>query len=359
MSTSKASKAGYSNFRDPKGLLIRMLKSKNKAAYFTIFREGLSIGLTPVDILLSLFEGRMSKLGKESDLPLILILGGSRSGTTLLYQTLVQYLPVSYFNNLGVSFPRSPITSSKLFNRLVQKREKKKDFNNYFGSVSGFDGPNDGFHIWNRWFGEDRNNVPNKLSDDTMNDLNEFLHTWHSVHQKPLLNKNNRNSLSIPFFEKAYDQNVYYIEIRRDPVYVIQSIILSRLEIQGDKRLAWGLASKDSTDQQNPYAYIDDICKQVFDVEQKISEGRRLIDPGRYVKFSYGSFCSHPKEIVQSCSQAIWGKKLPIEGIKDLQPFKNTNNMRLPKEEFERIIQSVKDKYGENYNELEVVTHSA
>ena len=108
-----------------------MLKSGNRAAYFTLIREGMGVALRPLDWLFSFSEKRRLQRCKKSDLPLILILGGSRSGTTLLYQTLAQYLPVSYFNNLSVSFGKSPITAGKRFNWLL--RRQKGNFNNYYG----------------------------------------------------------------------------------------------------------------------------------------------------------------------------------------------------------------------------------
>jgi hypothetical protein len=154
---------GYSNFRDPVGLLRRMLASGDRAAYFTLFREALSVVMRPVDALLARSEATLLRTDPgPSDLPVLLVLGGSRSGTTLLYQTLTKCLPVSYFNNLSAAFPQSPITAGTRFNRFLPRQGA--DFQNYYGSVAGLDGPNDGFHIWNRWLGDDRNSVPEDIA---------------------------------------------------------------------------------------------------------------------------------------------------------------------------------------------------
>ena len=146
---------GYSNFRDPVGLLRRMLVSGDRAAYFTLFREALGVAMKPVDSLLARSEARLVAVDPgPSALPVLLVLGGSRSGTTLLYQTLTRFLPVSYFNNLGACFPKSPVTAATRFNQFLPRQ--RADFRNYYGSVAGLAGPNDGFHIWNRWLGADR-----------------------------------------------------------------------------------------------------------------------------------------------------------------------------------------------------------
>ena len=77
------------------------------------------------------FEKKLLKKSKaNSDHPVILVLGGSRSGTTLLYQTLAQYLPVSYMNNFLALFHRSPLAALKLFNKFIP--ESKKNYKSYF-----------------------------------------------------------------------------------------------------------------------------------------------------------------------------------------------------------------------------------
>ncbi|MEM9722681.1 MAG: sulfotransferase [Bacteroidota bacterium] len=342
-----SSKAGYGNFKDPTGLLVRMLKSGKKAAYFTLIREGFSIMLKPLDWIFSPLEKKRLRKGLTSDLPLILILGGSRSGTTLLYQTLAGYLPVSYFNNLSAAFSKSPITGGMLFNRLLRK--KKGDFKNYYGSVAGFNGPNDGFHIWNRWFGMDRNHIPEDIPEATLKDLENFVSTWNASFKKPLLNKNNRNSICIAAFEKALPNQVYYVVIKRNPVYVIQSLIQSREVVQGDKRVAWGLEvngeKANATNLDDPYAYVDEISEQVFAVNDFLREELKQVDPNRYVEISYEAFCKYPQDIVQNISQLIFGKEISPKNLKGLKPFRNTNSQKLGDEEFARIKNTVASKH--------------
>ncbi|GAB4416558.1 MAG: hypothetical protein OHK0039_26020 [Bacteroidia bacterium] len=336
----------YSNFKDPVGLLKRMLASGNKAAYFTLVREGMGVVMKPVDALLRGAERRRIARSQPSDLPLILILGGSRSGTTLLYQTLVQYLPVSYLNNLSVSFPNAPITGGRLFNRLL--RRGRKDFKNYYGSVSGFSGPNDGFHIWNRWLGEDRNAVPAEIPAEQVEDMQRFFDAWHEAFGKPFLNKNNRNSLCVDLFNRSFQQ-VVFIEIRRNPIYVIQSLIQSREVVQGSKYVAWGLASEDSDPDRDPLGYVDDIAQQVHTVEAELDVARGGVDPARYLRIWYEDFCEDPAAVVQQVYRQFWGDELPAAQFADLKPFRNTNVQRLEDAEFGRILAAVARLYGEDF----------
>src|SRR5680860_340245 len=162
----------YGNFKDPLGLVKRMVTSGNRAAHFTLLREAIGILVKPLDWAMVLWENRCLKQAPKSEFPILLILGASRSGTTLLYQVLTRYLQVSYFSNLSASFPLSPITATKTFAHLFKK--PSGEFKNYFGSVSGFNGPNDGFPIWNRWLGTDRNDIPSQLSSKKQKSMRIF-----------------------------------------------------------------------------------------------------------------------------------------------------------------------------------------
>lgn len=68
------------------------------------------------------------------------------------------------------------------------------DFHNFYGQTAGLNGPNHGFTIWNQWLGEDRYVPRTDLSTDEMKAMQIFFAAWSDTFQKPLLNKNNRNT---------------------------------------------------------------------------------------------------------------------------------------------------------------------
>lgn len=326
---------GYSNFKDPLGLLKRMIKSRNKIAYYVIFRECLSLVLTPLDLLLSVKEKKiLTKEGPYPDLPIILVLGGSRSGTTLLYQTLVHYLPVAYINNFIGSFTKSPITAYKLFQKRLP--QPVKEFRSYFGSVYGNSGANDAFFLWNRWLGEDRNHVPASISVDKVADMQAFFGNWLRTTGKPFLNKNNRNSLCASLLSETLP-NVYFVEIYRSPKPVVQSLIKSRREVQGSHETGWGLLSVDQAQSGDPLGYVDDVCKQVKLVNQAIERERKKIDPKRYLRISFEDFCENPYQLVQNVSQMAFGCQTNSEELKQLKFTANSNINGLTEAELERV----------------------
>jgi hypothetical protein len=325
---------GYSNFKDPVGLLKRMLLSRNKVAYSVLVRELYSKLLIPIDFLLRSSEKRKIHKSSDSSMPIILVLGGSRSGTTLLYQTLVRHLNVSYISNFIASFNNSPISAFKLFNKIIPK--SKNSYQNYFGSVEGLGGPNDGFFLWNRWLGENRNHVPNDLSEQSKSEMRAFFNTWLETTKKPFLNKNNRNSLCAPMFDAIFP-NIFFVEIYRDPIYVAQSLVLSRRTVQGSDSIGWGLLSKDSENSDNPLAYIDDICQQVYEVNELLAKNRKKINPEKYIRISYEDFCENPGKLVQLVGLKALNQTIEPNGLMSMKFSTASNGKRLKDDEFNRI----------------------
>ena len=161
-------KGNYANFQDPLGLVLRMLGSGDQAALSALYREAGSLITAPLDRLLQPFETSLLSQKRAANLPIILVVGSPRSGSTLVYQTLAQVLPVSYLNNLSALFPHAPITTCQLLNPLLRPRTslgtRSVDFHNFYGNTAGLGAPNDGFHVWNRWLGQNRYTVSRQLS---------------------------------------------------------------------------------------------------------------------------------------------------------------------------------------------------
>ncbi len=325
------------NFRDPAGLLRRMLFSGNRVARFVLFREFFNLASKPVDWLLQPLEKRLFKAVSSSDTtPKVFVVGGSRSGTTLVYQTLAHYLPVSYFSNLSAAFPRSPIFATWLFSRFF--RRFRGESANFFGSVRGINAPNDGFPILNRWFGEDRNRVDVAFGEESKQDLVRFFSAWHKKHPNPFLNKNNRNSILVRELAESLDA-AYFLEVRRDPVFVVQSLLNARKEVQGDSAYAWGLLSEDAGSERDRRGQIESVCRQVEAVELELAQARSLVRSDRYWIVQYEEFCEDPKAVVRELGQELFQDGQWVDSLSEMDSFQCTNRRILPNEEFEFVVE--------------------
>lgn len=329
----KSSGATYGNFRNPVGLVYRMLTSGKRAAWSALFREGLGKLALPVDLLLSISEAKKLKASTDERLPVILIVGPPRSGTTLIYQVLGYSLDVTYPNNLGSLLPRSPITAS----RMATKR--RAEFQNFYGQTARMSGPNDAFHIWDRWLGSDRYMARTDLSDAEIEEMQRFLQAWTVVHKKPFLNKNNRNAECAGMLAKHLPLS-YFVAVRRDPVCVARSLIKAREVVQGDKTVGWGLQCQEQHANEDPLGYVHDVCDQVQKNEQSLADQLSKIDPQRVIGITYESFCTDPDGYIRQIANRIPGLTVrPKARTFGRGNFQQSSSQRLTEPE-EEIIQS-------------------
>ena len=327
-----------SNFRDPFGLIWRMLRSGDRAAYAVLLRRGLAYGVLPLDWALQSRERRLlqSVDTEATGQPLVLIVGPPRSGSTLLYQTLSRYANVSYFTNWTVQFSRSPISAT----RMVQGRQlrSKRDFRNYYGQTAGLKSPNDGFEIWNRWFGSDRYRTRELLDSEAVADMRRFFAAWTQQFNRPFLNKNNRNTDCVNLLSEVLPQ-AHFLVIRRDPLFIAQSLLEARQQIQGSKDKAWGLAStQQHAEADEPLGYIDDVCDQLIAIENRLREHSKALDPKRLVEVTYEEFCRDPSKTLFRICDNVPGLCIEESLVaQELTPFTVSSTMRLSAEEQQRI----------------------
>ena len=332
----------HAHFTDPFGLLFRILRSGDPVARAALVREVSTVALSPLDRCLEIAEARRMRSAPSSMLPLVLIVGSSRAGTTFMYQALARYLPVTYFTNLSALFPRAPLTASRLFQR--RSVTARVTFQNYYGNTAGLDGPNDGFHVWNRWLGTERYRAPQTIAEDAIASMRQFFAAWTETFGRPLLNKNNRNADCVALLGHVLPE-AFFVVVRRDPVNLAQSLLIARQHVQGDKRRKWGLRSSDQQNDTDPLGYVDSVCRQIVEIERKLREDCGTLSASRFMDVQYERFCENPAAHIAEISNRIWGTPIDTTIIqRELAPaVRSSNERRVTQEEFDRIQMCLDD----------------
>ena len=324
------------NFQNPLGLLYRMLTSGKRAAYAALFHEALRIAARPFDTMLQRKESRTIQNAVPSQLPVVLVVGAPRSGTTLVYQTLARYMDVSYVTNLTSMFPRSPISGSRMLHWIPGRNSA--DFHNFYGQTARLQGPNDGFSLWNKWLGDDRYIPRTDLNEAEQQEMQQFFYAWGNAFGKPFLNKNNRNTGCLDLLSRVIPR-ASFIVVRRNPLLVAQSLIKAREQVQGDKTVGWGLHSHSSNTSADALSYVDDVCDQILKIERQLDEQLRHIPSHRLIEITYEGFCEDPAASLHQISRHILDVNLKDELIaRELRPFEASGKVTLSDAEQTRLL---------------------
>ncbi len=322
------------NFQDPIGLVRRMLASGDPAARSALGREALRYLLLPLDWALGRWEQRRLKRSSGRLSPIVLIVGSPRSGSTLLYQVLAGHLPVSYPSNLTALFERAPITATARLNRLARR---SSGYRSYYGNTRSLGSPNDAFSIWNRWLGEDRYMIPDRISAESADEMRSFFAAWGTAFNRPFLNKNNRNTAAVRLLAEELP-TARFIVTRRDPLFVAQSLVEARETVQGDRSVGWGLAAEDS----DPDDDLADVADQVFRIEAIIEAQLAAVDPTRVLEVRYSDLCIDPGGVVRRVANWLDLEPGRLDG---LEPFESTDKVRLKLDEFGRLEGEIRKRF--------------
>ncbi len=276
-----------------------------------------------------------------------MVVGPPRSGTTLVYQVLSEHLPVSYFDNWGAMFPRSTITASLLLKRYAER--PRASYHSYYGNTAGFRGVNDGFHVWNRWLGNDRYSVPDDIDPDARKDMKRFFAAWSEAFGRPLVNKNNRNTFCMALLASVLEQAVFVV-VTREPVFAAQSLLIARQHIQGDAAVGWGLGANRprSGPESSP---LEDVAGQVRFIHERLHGQLERVPRERVVHVRYEEVCKEPARLVARMAELLRerstdGNLYDPGAAKTLSPLANANTMQLPKEQFDKLSTLLKDIPG-------------
>ena len=313
---------------NPIQLVARILRSGSAEARSALYLAMAGILATPLDMLLSRRESRIYGASELPDLPIILVAGPPRSGTTLVGQSLINRFDVCYLNNLTSLFPRSPISSLKLFSRAA--RPRTGSFKAYYGKSKGLAGANDGLHIWDRWLGYDRSKVPTALSGDAEETMRGFFAALLNIYNRPLVNKVNRLNTCANLVAKVLP-NAKFICLQRDPLYLAQSLLIARSEIVGDSQTPYG-TEHDKRVIDDP---IEDVCQQVLFHEGVAARQREYLGASRFMTVSYESFCQNPEQLIsvlKGCESDLNLRQGP-----KLEPFRVSQAKKLPADTIRRL----------------------
>lgn len=221
----------------------------------------------------------------------IFIIGAPRTGSTLLFQLLLYCYHFSYISNIASFFYSCPATVTLLTQRIFGKYGNE-DLKSEYGYVSGLMAPSEAGPLMERWFGKDLTRV--NVSYGDIGFVRQSMSAISHIMVGPCLFKTMKLTLKIEDLAKIFP-GALFANIKRQPIYAAQSIILTRRKLLNSDRAWWSyeLPDKDELLKLEPFEQVAFQIKTIWDL---IEAGKRKLGPSRFVELTYEDLCHRTKE---------------------------------------------------------------
>jgi len=243
---------------------------------------------------------------KKMQMPLILVMGPMRSGTTLFMQWLANTGMVAYPTNLLSRFYNAPVLGAKIQQLLTDPRFNFRDelgefaqqteFKSENGKTKGVLAPNEFWYFWRRFLADPSRDVwTDEELQQTMDvaTMKSELIGMMDVFQKPFLAKGMLFNYNIPFLDSVLDK-VIFVQIKRDPLMNIQSVLGAR-ERQLGNCSEWYSFDIPEKEKLLNLAPIEQVAGQVAYINKAVEAGLYHVDDSRKLFVQYEDFCEAPE----------------------------------------------------------------
>lgn len=307
-----------SKYSSPAG---RTQKFSRNALLESLLKE-LNNDLLPAERLL------IQKQPKTQKYPLILVVGPIRSGTTLFMQWLANTGLVAYPTNLLSRFYQAPILGAKIQLLLTDPaynfRDELTDFIQQVeylsenGKTKGVLAPNEFWYFWRRFLTESQRDVwsdEELMQSMDITTMRAELIGIMDIFQKPFLAKGMLFNYNIPFLDSIFE-NVLFVQIKRDPVSNIASVLEARKRQLGSES-QWYSFQIPEYELLKDMEPLMQVSGQIHYINQAVDTGLALVNESRKLVVQYEDFCEQPESFFKLIVQ-----RLGIEGCNYKGPEK-------------------------------------
>lgn len=229
--------------------------------------------------------------------PPLFLVGAPRSGTTVVYQHVVNRFRWAYFPNLSRRFPRACVTAAAVSRFLDEYRPT---YESRFGEMEGVAAPSDGWEVFHRWYPRYDYTIP--VHEARLHELRTIVRLLEGLYDAPFVNKNNSNSVRIPSLLRTFP-NALFIHVSRDLPETVGSIIRGRRANAIARDEWWGAPPPQLLHStfENP---TERVVAQVWGLRERIDSDLAGLPTEQHMTVSYEDFCAHPEIPVSWIQQA-------------------------------------------------------
>lgn len=309
--------------------------------------------LAELNGLLSGCQDSVNQGYAKPQFPLLLIMGVPRSGTTLFYQWLAESRRWGYPSNIVARFFGAPYIGARVQQILIENDYKNEisvfqktvPYQSSLGKTIGALAPAEFWYFWRRFFPLDdqADVVPaEQMTKIDVARLNAEIASLEAALEKPIAMKAMLLNWHIPFLDAAFDR-VIFVQVRRDALYVMQSLMEGRLKNFGTEDRWYAFKPPE-------YAWLKEldpvlqVAGQVYFTEKAVQAGLASLPETRKLVIDYQQFCQQPAAVWEILRAKLAAQGYALEGpVPDPDRFEATTERRVSAERWERFRQAFQE----------------
>lgn len=311
--------------------------------------------MTEIDLINEfneLVKGK-NKTALDISYPTTYIVGCPRSGTTALLQFLAETGAFSYPTNCLTRFSSSmeyaTIIQELMFNAefgLVDST-RNIDFSSDYGRSNGSLNTNEFFHFYRRFFPNNEIRALNSTELGLVDciQLQQQLTVIQNFYKKPFVSKGLMLQYNLDFFYRQLRKPIF-LYIKRNPIYVMQSIYTARIKESGSAKNWWSAKPKEYSFLKSSDVYSQ-IAGQVFYTNKAIENALFSIPEEAKLEVLYEDFVSSPQQVLERIVEKYAVNNYALNHNTASEVVENVKDGNKIKLEL-----SILDKLQEAYNRL-------
>jgi len=244
-------------------------------------------------------------------LPILFIVASPRTGSTLIYQYLINRFGAWYVSNfVDAQFSTVPAVGVALELSLTPRVHV--GYESSYGKTEGLFAPSEGSHLFRNWFGGEH--PSQTCSSKVLPGMQEhFISTMKCIHRltgRALLMKNAWNCFRIEELARILPSS-HFVWIRRD----IRASAVSDLEARHRRGgpNVWNSATTTNYKEIQKRPYWEQVVEQQYEYNKAVGKDLREFREGHYIEMWYEGLCSNPESVASKVEAYFAALGLPIE----------------------------------------------
>jgi hypothetical protein len=299
------------------------------------------------DLLAPVDEKVSAKFERPKWPPLFLI-GSPRSGTTFVMQLLNATGQFAVPTNLLSRFYYAPYLGARIQQLLTDKSfdynnemgdfASREDFNSRLGKTTNALSPSEFTYFWRRFIPNYDPQYLSSVEEEQIDGrgLSSGLAAIEAVLQKPLATKAFIIQYNLPKLYELFN-NCIFVQVRRDPLYVMQSIYEARKSFYNTLDIWWSVKPKEFPELQHLDVY-QQIAGQIFYTERALTDGLSQVPDKSRLIVEYEEVCQNPYGFYGMLREKYKENQYELpDDVRLPKGFSPSNKIRIPQAEFQKL----------------------